>query len=52
MEVFVSFMGLMDDTIMAMLGVPVLSVLLVGSLVAVGFGVFLMAANMARGRRV
>ncbi|MBQ7001998.1 MAG: hypothetical protein IJN67_13335 [Oscillospiraceae bacterium] len=52
MEVFLAFIGLMDDTIMAMLGVPVLAVFLVGSLAAVGVGVFLMAADLARGRRV
>lgn len=52
MDVFIALIGLMDDTIMAMLGIPVLAVFLVGSLVAVGVGVFLMAADLARGRRV
>ena len=52
MELFVAIMGLMDETIMAMLKVPVLAVFMVGSLATVGFGVFLMAADVARNRRV
>lgn len=50
MELFVALVGLMDDTIMALLGVPVLAIFLVGSLLCSVLGVFLVLKDAARGR--
>ena len=47
MELFTALIGLMDDTILAMLGVPVLNEMLIGSLMAACFGTFLMLRKAA-----
>lgn len=51
MDVFTKVLSIMDSTIIAMLGIPVLSIFLVGSLVLAGVGIFIMLSNAARGRR-
>ena len=51
MEIFLAFMGLMDDTIIALLSVPVMAIFLVGSMVLACVGVFLLLKDAAGGSK-
>ena len=51
MDIFVACMGLLDDTIMALLTVPVFSIFRIGSLALAGVGLFLILSKAARGRQ-
>lgn len=51
MELFLALLALMDDTIVALLGVPVFNILLSGSLILATLGVFLMLKDTATGQR-
>ena len=51
MEIFLYCIGMLDAVILALLEVPVLSLFLIGCLVAACVGIFLMLSKAARGRR-
>lgn len=50
MDIFISFLGLMDATILAMLEVPILAFFLVGSLATAAIGIFILLKDAAAGR--
>lgn len=50
MDIVLSFLGLMDSTIFAMMEIPVLAFFLVGSLAVSVLGVILLLKDAARGR--
>ena len=50
MEIFTSFLGLMDSTIIAMMQIPILALFLIGSLMLAVIGLFILIRDAAKGR--